>query len=213
LTRKTETLKSMSSKTLATSGTLVVLALIASLFYVLNLPPFQEKTVIHADDVCGSLGEKEAAASVLRDILPEAPSYSFDGETTDPRTDERDDSYENWCFIDGDGKQLLSARTEMLEYERADDWVTEAVAQGDSTVGLERFAAGDEAVASSRIAAIYVPCAAEGASRHLSVVVRLKRQGDAESSDLRQGLITLTKGAASYAHEAAHCELESKVPG
>ncbi|MFD8271981.1 hypothetical protein [Streptomyces flaveolus] len=203
----------MSPKILAASGTVVVLALIASLFYALNLPPFQEKAVIHAGAVCSSLGNKNAAASALRDILPEAPSYSFDGETTDPRTDKRDDSYENWCFIDGDGKQLLSARTEMLEYEQADDWVKEAVAQGDSTVGLERFAAGDEAVASSRIAAIYVPCAAEGASRHLSVVVRLKRQGDVETSVLRQGLMTLAKGAASYAHEAAHCELVSKVPG
>jgi hypothetical protein len=212
LTRKAETLKSVSHKIFAASGAAAVLGLIVGLFYALNLPPFQEKAVIHAGDICGSLGNKDSAASVLRDILPVAPSYSFDGETTNPRTDKRDDSYENWCFIDGDGKQLLSARTEMLEYEQAEDWVTEAVAQGDSTVGLERFAAGDEAVASSRIAAIYVPCAAEGASRHLSVVLRLKRQGDAESSDLRQGLMTLAKGAASYAHKAAHCELVSKVP-
>ncbi|WP_331448766.1 hypothetical protein [Streptomyces prasinus] len=212
-TRKAKTLKNMRPKILLTSGTFVALALTAGLFYIFDIPPFKGEGVIRAEDVCVSLGNRTAAASALKEILPGKSSYSFDNETTDPRTDKRDDSYENWCFIYGDGDQLLSVRSEMLEYEQVDGWVAEAVAQGGSVAGFERFTAGDKAVVSSRVAAVYVPCTSEGSSRHLSVIVRLKKHGDADASELRPSLITLAKRAATYAHEAAHCELPSKVSG
>ncbi|MFF9201220.1 hypothetical protein ACF1AE_05235 [Streptomyces sp. NPDC014986] len=198
-------------KVLLVAASTLSLTIIATTLYHFSLPPFKKKGAIRAEEVCDSLGGKTDAVSTLKAILPDKASYSFNDSTTDPRIGERDDSYASSCFVSGDGEQLLSARTEMLEYRETDSWVREAVEQFAPRASLESFPAGDKAVASSKVSAIYVPCTSHGVNRHLSVIVRLKQHGEADPSELRQHLIVLTKEAASRSHEAAHCDVPSRV--
>ncbi|GAA0929823.1 hypothetical protein GCM10009549_52870 [Streptomyces thermoalcalitolerans] len=193
------------------TGIALTLTLAAGLAYTFKLPPFKKRGEIRAEDVCASLGNASRAATALTGVLPEKSSYSFQDNATDLRTDESDDFYQTACFVYGDGKQLLVARTDMLEYETTERWQKEAVEQFVSASSILPFAAGDKAVASDKIAAIYVPCASHGIRRHLSVVVRLKKQGDASASDLRAKLIDLAENAAVHAHMKAKCDRPSKL--
>ncbi|MGV9254250.1 hypothetical protein [Streptomyces sp. NPDC003697] len=195
------------------TGVVLVLTLVAGMAYAFELPPFEKKGEVEAANVCDSLGDASHAAAALRDVLPEKSSYSFEDSATDLRTDELDHSYETGCFVRGGGEQLLVARTEMLEYDKADNWVTEVVGQFDVASSLEPFGAGDKAVASGKVAAIYLPCASHGANRHLSVVVQLKKQGDAPSSVLRSRLAALAKNAAAFAHRKARCDVPPRLHG
>jgi hypothetical protein len=201
------------SKILSVTGAVLVLALVTGLAYAFELPPFEKKGSVKAADVCDSFGNASRAAAALKGVLPEKSSYSFQDNATDLRTDELDDSYQTDCFVSGGGEQLLVARTEMMEYDKTENWVKEVVEQFDSASSLLPFAAGDKAVASDRVAAIYVPCVSHGARRHLSVVVRLKKHGDASASDLRTGLVDLAENAAAFAHTKAKCDRSSKLRG
>ncbi|MEV5429532.1 hypothetical protein [Streptomyces sp. NPDC052701] len=200
-------MKTTRPKILLMAGLALALALAAGIAFSFDLPPFKRSGLIRAEDVCPSLGAGSATVSALDEVLPDKSSYSFREDTRDPRTDELDDSYQTSCFVRGDNEQLLFAGTEMLEYDRAGSWMEEAVAQFESAAALKPFAVGDNGVASSRVAAIYLPCTSHGANRHLSVIVRLKKHGNAADSALRNGLITLATNAASYAHAEARCDL------
>ncbi|MEU6884697.1 hypothetical protein ABZ918_05645 [Streptomyces viridosporus] len=209
--RKAKKMRLNRKRILFASVSVLALSLTVVLLHSFSLPPFKKKGVIHAEEICDSLGSAPDATSSLEGVLPDRATYSFNDSTPDPRTDETDISYLASCFVTGDGEQLLSVMTEMLEYDQADDWVQEAVGQFAPRASLEPFSAGDKAVASSRVSAVYVPCSSHGENRHLSVVVRLKKNREADPSELRKNLIALTKSAASHAHQAAHCEVPSKV--
>ncbi|MDF3302667.1 hypothetical protein [Streptomyces tropicalis] len=203
----------MRSRFLPIAGAVLVLALISGLAYALRWPPFRAGGKVEAADVCTSLGDASRAAAALNVILPAAPSYAFDEGPTDLRSDTTDSSYETGCFVNGGGRQLLSTRVELLEYGTPGTWQRENVGQFAAASSLRAFDAGDRAIASDGVAAIYVPCTARGANRHLSVIVQLKRKGDVDRSALRRGLIALAKNAAAYAHGKARCELPGRLGG
>ncbi|QNP72275.1 hypothetical protein IAG44_24560 [Streptomyces roseirectus] len=182
-----------------------------TVLYVFGFPPFKEVREIKAGEVCGSLGDAARAGAALREVLPKKSEYSSRDDVTASRVDEMDSSYGTYCFVYGDGKQVAVARAELVEYENTDQWVKEVVEQLVPASSLTPFEAGDRAVASSRIAAIYSPCLSRGANRYLSVHVHLKEKGDAGDSELRSGLIELAENATVYAHSRARCDLPSKV--
>ncbi|MGV9423724.1 hypothetical protein ACWDO7_05450 [Streptomyces sp. NPDC003656] len=199
-----------SKAAFALGAALLVLAA-AGTAYALGLPPFEQKATIKATAVCETLGDRAGAAAALNRVLPAESSYAFDDAKTHLRTDASDDTYETSCFVNGGGKQLMSVTAEMAEYENSGTWQQEAVGQLVSTSDLAPFNAGDKAVASASAAAIYVPCVSKGTTRHLSVVVNLKKHGDVQGQQSRRDLINLARSAAAYAHEKAKCEAPSKV--
>ncbi|WP_416972483.1 hypothetical protein [Streptomyces sp. 4F14] len=198
-------------KILIPAGVALVVVLAMAMLYALDLPPFKETREIKAGEVCGSLGDAARAETALKQILPKKSEYSSRDDTTASRVDEKDSSYGTYCFIYGDGKQIAVARAELVEYENTDQWVKEVVEQLVPASSLTPFDAGDRAVASSRIAAVYSPCLSRGASRYLSVHVHLKERGSASDSEIRSGLIELVENATAYAHSRARCDLPSKV--
>lgn len=189
----------------------VALALIGGLVYVYRLPPFTKRGEIEASAVCTSLGDKTRAANALRKVLPEEASYSFTEDPIELEITQTRTTYLSDCFVYGNRKQLLAAKAETLEYNSTDEWVEEAVGQLAPLSTLKPFSAGDRAVASDQIAAIYVPCLSRGVNRHLSVIMWLKRKGEASSSTIRRGLIDLARSSAEYAHSAAKCDVEAKL--
>ncbi|MFC7867087.1 hypothetical protein ACFU5B_25125 [Streptomyces murinus] len=189
------------------TGAVLVLCLVAGVLHALRLPPFEKKQgEIKASEVCRTLGTSPArSAAALDRVLPAKSSYTFRDALPDPRRDDLDDSYDSTCFVGGDGKQLLVASAQMLEYEKADAWVTEVVEQFAPASALTPFDAGDKAVATDKVAAIYVPCLARPAA-HLSVVVQLKRPGGAPAAERRDALIALARSTALYAQGNARCD-------
>lgn len=198
-------------KILIPAGVASAVVLTLAVLYALGIPPFKETREIKADEVCGSLGNAARTEAALREILPKKSDYSSRDDINDSRTDEQDSSYGTYCFVYGDGKQVVVARAELLEYEDTDLWVKEVVEQLVPSAPLTNFEAGDRAVASSRVAAIYSPCLSRGANRYLSVDVHLKEEGSVGDSELRSGLIKLAENATLYAHSRARCDLPSKV--
>ncbi|MET9848128.1 hypothetical protein [Streptomyces ossamyceticus] len=188
------------------SAIVLLLALFAATAYTFGLPPFTKRGDIEAADACPTLGDASRAAVALTAVVPDRSSYSFDDNLPDPRRDSTDSSYLSACFVYGDGEQLVLVEAEMTEYDRMADWVTEVVEQRASASSLTPFRAGDEAVASPRVAAVYLPCTSRGLRRHLSVVVHLKQPGDADGTVLRAHLIALAKNAAVFAHRKARCD-------
>ncbi|MEU6803717.1 hypothetical protein [Streptomyces neyagawaensis] len=184
----------------------LLLVLFAGAAYVLGLHPFTKRGDIEAADACPTLGDATRAAAALTAVVPDRASYSFDDNVPDPRRDSTDSSYLSACFVYGDDQQLVVVGAEMTEYDRAADWVKEVVEQRASASTLTPFTAGDKAVASPRVAAVYLPCASHGSRRHLSVVVHLKQPGDADGTALRSHLIVLAKNAAVFAHRKARCD-------
>ncbi|MFF5441999.1 hypothetical protein [Streptomyces achromogenes] len=186
--------------------------LVFGLAYACGAPPFgKERGEIKAAAVCGTLGSSSGSADALREVLPDKSTYVFDDAITDARTDDMDFSYETSCFVDGDGKQLVVATVEMLQYDNADDWRKDVVEELVPASSVKPFVAADMAVASREIAALYVPCVRRGLGRHLSVVVQLKEPGKGDDEELRQGLITLAQNTALFAHQRAKCDAPSKV--
>lgn len=189
-----------------------MLCVVGAVLYALGLPPFEEKRgEIKAAEVCRTLGSSSSSAGALQRVLPDKSSYSFDDAMTDLRIDDKDRTYDTSCFVNGDGQTLFAARTQMLEYNRVDSWVKEVVTQFAPSSSLISFDAGDKAVTSSRVAAIYFPCIGNGSREHLSVVVELKQHGSAAEADLRDGLTSLARNAALFAHQNAKCDAPSKV--
>ncbi|WP_307783305.1 hypothetical protein [Streptomyces sp. MBT53] len=205
-------MKLTRSKTLLACVVFVSLALLAGIAYAVELPPFEEKVGdIRASDVCATMGSGSTSAAALKRVLPEKSSYSFDDSLTDLRLDATDDTYQTDCTVDGGGEQLAWTGTELLEYDTTEAWAEEVLGQYDSVSALTPFTAGDKALASSKVAAVYLPCTSHGADRHLSVVVNLKKKGSAGDSTLRSGLITLARNAAEYAHTKAKCDTPNKL--
>ncbi|WP_055714854.1 hypothetical protein [Streptomyces torulosus] len=194
------------SKLLIASGIVSVLVLLAGAAYAFELPPFTGRGVINAADTCATLGTRSRTAPALRAVVPDRTTYSFYDSVPDPRRDEMDHSFQSDCFVYGEGQQLLWAGAQMLEYDRPSGWIEEVVEQYDSASSLTPFPAGDKAVASPRVAAVYLPCTSHGLRRHLSVVVHLKQPGDADGTALRTHLIVLAKNAAVFAHRKARCD-------
>ncbi|MFI9428182.1 hypothetical protein ACIG54_32060 [Streptomyces achromogenes] len=184
------------------------------LAYACGAPPFDGgRGEIKDAAVCKTLGGSAGAADALRKVLPGESSYSFDDQVMHRRIDDTDRTYETSCFVNGGGKMLLVATAEMVGYDKAEEWVEDVVANASAPSEVTSFQAGDKAVASERIAAIYVPCRDEGPREHLSVVVELKRRGGAADAEVRDGLISLARGAALFAHQQAKCDAPAKVAG
>lgn len=203
---------STRTKSLLAGGAVLLLCLAGGVLYTLGLAPFkEEKGEIKASEVCRTLGGSSSSAAALRRVLPDKSSYSFDDAITDARTDDMDDSYATSCFVDGGGKQLVAATAEMLQYDKVDEWVRDVVEESVPASSVKPFSAGDKAIASDKIAAIYVPCVARGFGRHLSIVVHLKQPGSAGREQLQEGLISLARNAAVFAHQKAKCDAPPKV--
>ncbi|MFF9022829.1 hypothetical protein [Streptomyces eurythermus] len=205
---------STRTKALIAGGTALLLCLVGGVLYALGLPPFEEeKGEIKDSAVCKTLGSSSGSAGALRKVLPDKSSYSFDDQFMHRRTDDTDRTYETSCFVNGDGKMLLAATAEMVAYDKADEWVQDVVANVSVASGVTSFQAGDKAVASGRVAAIYVPCRGKGPREHLSVVVELKQRSGAGDAEAREGLVSLARNAAVFAHQQAKCDAPAKVAG
>ncbi|MGW8701987.1 hypothetical protein ACWGOK_34575 [Streptomyces eurythermus] len=150
---------------------------------------------------------------MLRKVLPEKSSYSFDDQFMHRRPDDTDRTYETSCFVNGGGKMLLVATAEMVRYDKAHEWVEDVVANASAPSDVTSFQAGDKAVASEKLAAIYLPCRDKGPREHLSVVVELKQRSGARAAEAREGLISLARNAAVFAHQQAKCDAPAQVAG
>ncbi|MCK8438655.1 hypothetical protein G3I77_38420 [Streptomyces sp. D2-8] len=198
-------------------GSVIALALFAGLAYSYKLWPFREKGEIEAGEVCSSLGPSSSVVNALTNVLPEESSYSFN-EKARLRVDATDATYESSCFVSGGGKQLLVVKARLMEDEPAKSWtqwVKGTAANEASTKSLTPFTAGDKAVASSRFAAIFLPCTsagkAPGGQYNLSVSTELKQAGNSSDAAVRGELIKLTRKASSYAHAKAKCDMTPKI--
>lgn len=198
-------------------GAVVALALFAGLAYTYKIPPFREKGGIEAEEVCSSLGSSSSAVNALTKVLPEESSYSFN-EKARLRVDVTDTNYESSCFVSGGGKQLLVVKARLMEDESAKSWtqwVKGTAANEASTKSLTPFTAGDKAVASSKFAAIFVPCTsagkAAGGQYNLSVSTELKQAGNFSDAAVRDELIKLTRNASSHTHAKAKCDMPPKI--
>ncbi|WP_437015929.1 hypothetical protein [Streptomyces sp. enrichment culture] len=196
---------------------MVVLTLAAGLLYAYKLLPFTEKGEIEAGEVCSSLGPSSSVVNALKKVLPEESSYSFD-ENARLRVDVTDTTYESSCFVSGGGKQLLVMEARMMEDEPAESWtqwVKGTAANETSTKSVTPFTAGEKAVASSRFAAIFVPCTsvgkAPGGQYNLSVSTELKQAGNVGDAAMRDELIKLTRTASSHTHAKAKCDMKSQI--
>ncbi|MFF9674796.1 hypothetical protein ACF1GS_24355 [Streptomyces eurythermus] len=144
-------------------GVVGVAGLGFGLAYACGAPPFdEERGEIGASAVCKTLGSSSGSADVLRRILPDKSSYSFDDQIMHRRIDDTDRTHDAFCFVNGDGKMLLVATVEMVGYDTAEEWVEDVVANASAPSDVTSFQAGDKAVASEKLAAIYVPCRGEG---------------------------------------------------
>ncbi|MEU7050644.1 hypothetical protein [Streptomyces eurythermus] len=195
-------------------GVVGVAGLGFGLAYACGAPPFdEERGEIRASAVCKTLGSSSGSADVLRRILPDKSSYSLDDQIMHRRIDDTDRTHDAFCFVNGDGKMLLVATVEMVGYDTAEEWVEDVVANASAPSDVTSFQAGDKAVASEKLAAIYVPCRGEGPREHLSVAVELRQRGGVTAAEVREGLITLAGNAARFAHQQAKCDAPSKVTG
>ncbi len=198
-------------------GAVVALALFAGLAYTYKIWPFRERGEIEAGEVCSSLGPSSSVVNALTKVLPEEPSYSFD-ENASLRVNVTDTHYESSCFVSGGDKQLLVMKARLMQDEPAKSWtqwVKGTAANEESTKSLIPFTAGDKAVASSRFAAIFVPCTspgkAPGGQYNLSVSTELKQAGNSNDDAVRDELIKLTRTASLYTHAKAKCDMPPKV--
>ncbi|QXE36632.1 hypothetical protein KQY30_22825 [Streptomyces sp. GMY02] len=205
--------------TLVAGVSLVALVVLGAVAYATGLPPFEKRGEISADRVCGSLGDGEAAAAALPDALPEKSEYRFSGKD-DLRNDESRDYFASNCFVWADGKPVLSVVAEMATSPSPDAW-GEQVIKDESVPGEEGgrradFPAGDKALATGRLAAVYVPCLSEGrvpgGPRHLSVIARAIAAPAASEEAARQSLADLAVIMARHAHTRAKCDLPPRLP-
>ncbi|MCX5034978.1 MULTISPECIES: hypothetical protein [Streptomyces] len=190
----------------------VALAGVFGAAYLLKMPPFSDDPGhIEANEVCKSLGPTSQAVDALRSVLPEESSYSFNDDVS-VRVDNHDDSYRSDCFVSAGGRQLLGARTQMMRDEPTQSWIDGEVAQvAGERNQLRPFSAEVRGVASSSVAAVFLPCASAGnipgGQYNLSVVIHLEEAGKAENTETRAGLIELAKSAATLAHDRAKCDI------
>ncbi|WP_432117825.1 hypothetical protein [Streptomyces sp. bgisy032] len=197
-------------------GTAATVGLLAGAAYFFKIPPFSEEVGdISQSMVCESLGADSSSVEALETILPDASSYSFDDEVASRVSDE-DDNYSSACFVSGDDKELMAARTQMLRSESPETWTEHEVRQNaKKSAALTSFEAGTKGVVSSSMAAVLVPCISAGkipgGQYDLSVVVQMSEMAQSNDAKTRSALIGLAKSAAAYAHAEAKCDLPSKV--
>ncbi|MFF3750009.1 hypothetical protein ACFYYH_06015 [Streptomyces sp. NPDC002018] len=205
--------------TLVAGAFLLLLVAFGAVAYAVGLPPFEKRGEISADRVCGSLGDGEAAAAALPDALPERSAYRFSGQEG-RRNDELSDQFTSNCFVSADGKPVLGVTAELVTSPSPEAW-SERVIKDESVAGEtggrpKDFTAGDGALASGRLAAVYVPCVSEGVipggPRHLSVVARAVEAPDSSEEAARRSLADLALVMARHAHEQANCDLPSRLP-
>ncbi|MFD9882014.1 hypothetical protein ACFWZT_11170 [Streptomyces alboflavus] len=199
-------------------ASVLVIGLAIGSAYVFDFPPFESSVgKIRAAQLCDSFGAKKKAASSLKSVLPHESEYSFK-ETPGTRVGSDGSSYTSDCFVWGDDKILLSVRTEMMRAEPPEGWIkSEVMDAPGNRRELKVFRAGDEGVASSSTAGVFVPCVSAGqipgGKYNLSVIVKLKQKGDSSGDDARGALRELAVGAAEFAHRDARCDLLAKLPG
>ncbi|MEW2635611.1 hypothetical protein AB0903_29230 [Streptomyces sp. NPDC048389] len=194
---------------IAIAGAVSVLA------YVTGTPPFERRGDIKAQNVCESLGNKKTSVAALKDVLPKKSDYAFEDKVDGKTVAQGGSSFTADCLVWGEGSVLLSARTQMMVAEPSRSWVAEGI--GDELAPRAKsFKAGDMGVIAGGKAAVLVPCSAPGSvvggSYSLSVVVNLRNHTDSDQPKLEERLVNLTLGAARFAHEAARCDLPSKIP-
>ncbi|MFD5700230.1 hypothetical protein [Streptomyces lasiicapitis] len=195
-------------------------ALVSGAAYLLKIPPFkkqEESSTIRATELCDSFGNPTLAVKTLNNVLPKESTYSFQ-ETPGSRVDQSDATYDSSCFIRGDAKIVMSARTEMMRAESPKGWINAEVLDERGNIReYESFPAGDKGMASPMRAAIFVPCTPKGqipgGAYNLSVTVQLKQAGKSSKPESRAELTELAMGAAKFAHQNARCGLPSKLPG
>ncbi|CAL9293134.1 hypothetical protein [Streptomyces sp. enrichment culture] len=92
-----------------TGGVIGVVGLGLGLTYACGAPPFEEQRgEIRDSAVCKTLGDPAGSAGALRKVLPDKSSYSFDDQVMHRRVDDADRTYETFCFVNGDGKMLVT---------------------------------------------------------------------------------------------------------
>ncbi|MFF1730947.1 MULTISPECIES: hypothetical protein [unclassified Streptomyces] len=185
------------------------MALLVGIFYAAGLPPFEKKGAIDAQEMCPSLGNASQSHRALESVLPNRKSYAFD-DSVHSLTEASAADFASTCFVDGGGDQLLVVKTEMLRGDSETDWATWVKGTVKSSQGITSFTSGASAFASSRFAAIYVPCTARP-KVNISVAVDLKEASDSDATDARKNLITLAEATAKFAHQKAHCRLPSEI--
>ncbi|MFJ4771824.1 hypothetical protein ACIP88_22400 [Streptomyces uncialis] len=203
-------LRRRSALTLAVS---IAVAMAMATLYLLKLPPFEQRAAIGIDELCESIGPSGNTVEALENILPRQSEYSFD-DTINARGG-RKGPYSSMCAVWGEEKVLMSIRAETMTFELTETWVNQVVLQREpNRDSLKPFDAGDKALASSRVAAILVPCTPREVSdftAHMSVTVALKQLTDKVDEQVRESLTDIARSAAEYAHERAKCELPSKL--
>lgn len=202
------------------AGVLLAAVTVFLVAYFSGLPPFEKRGEIKADEVCGSLADGEAATAALSKVLPDKGEYRFDGQDG-LRSDQSESSFESNCFVWSDGKTVFGISTELVRSSSPKLWQEqvlrdereEVVNGGGKPVAFE---AGENAFASSRMAAVYVPCVSDGkvpgGPRNLSVVARAVQEPAASATDARQGLAKLALLMGERAHQQAKCDVPSKLP-
>ncbi|WP_199552103.1 hypothetical protein [Streptomyces sp. N35] len=200
-------------KSYIAAGLATSVALITGAAYVSGWPPFEHRGTVSAGDVCKHLGPGEEAAAALNSILPDSESYSLMDGPISSRTDYG--SYASSCFVEGDGKLLLSARAELMMTESSASWI-DSIKEYDFPSGsTTKFSAGQAAFQSPLAAAIFVPCVSDkkipGGQYNLSVKVRLTNPMESPSAEDRSDLRKLAIAASNYAHKQARCDLPAKL--
>ncbi|MET8574153.1 hypothetical protein [Streptomyces sp. NPDC005012] len=183
--------------------------------YLLGVSPFKKVGTIGEAAVCETLGPAPEAVKTLRSVLPEEASYRF-SDDTQPRASARETWYTANCLVEGEDRTLLSVSTTLQPADPPEVWLEDHVLEEvDNEGNPTPFAAGEKAVASDVVAAVYVPCTpqgvAPGGQYNLGVVVHLEEPGGSDESRTRKGLIALAKSSALHAHRDAKCTMPSGV--
>ncbi|MDX2296559.1 MULTISPECIES: hypothetical protein [Streptomyces] len=195
---------------------LVVLALVAAwaaTSYATNTPPFKKaRGTIEAADLCPSLGTSQEAADILNRLLPYAPSYRIPREEGTRRgAGPTDVDHRSSCTVSGDGRRLLTLRTELASWSSEESWRQDVL---DATDGRrpESFDAGRWAFTTTpeilRVGAVFSACLPYR-DAGLSTTVQLSEPAPADRlDDLRR----LAEIAAEQAHEDARCTIPADTP-
>ncbi|WP_328726321.1 hypothetical protein [Streptomyces sp. NBC_00259] len=215
----------MPKKVVIPLAALLCVASATAAAYAFGFPPFERRGDIRASDVCESLGKSAKVVPALKGSLPSEPGYKFDDRLDGRDITQGASDYTADCLVWGEGRVLLSARTEMMLTETAEnmgsetydvrDWAKEALNVRESDI--KSFTAGTRGVNVARKAAILVPCASPGhipgGTYSLSVVVDLRKHEGSGKPEVRQDLIDLAINAARFSHQKAKCDLPSRLPG
>ncbi|MGW0604254.1 hypothetical protein [Streptomyces sp. NPDC002640] len=193
---------------------LAALGASATAGYLLGVPPFKKAGAIGEAAVCETLGPAPEAVKALRSVLPEEASYRF-SDDTQPR-ERAGDLVLRELSRRGGGPHAPQRQHDTAAGDPPEVWLEDHVLEEvDNEGNPTPFAAGERAVASDVVAAVYVPCTpqgvAPGGQYNLGVVVHLEEPGGSGESRTRKALIALAKSSALHAHRDAQCTMPSGV--